>query len=1098
MLVIASAASDSSFSGRLRAVSELLLEAGADSWGWVLVHRQSLLAGAVLVGSTLLVWWLVRRYRRRKANSLAACARSLVTRRRPTRWILDLWRGLYLPSWPNALLLGVVATAFSAVPRLAEWLHHAHGWNWLQAPVQLKTTEVLAGLSAVALAIIILVAEGLRSAGPYGEGRVYLRQSLAFPLMLVSVVLLLGSAAGANNTWGELAPLVTLGVIVTVSLVRLLKLSLDPVAAAAAQDELNRERLRESAQEVLIERAALSTLAATIARLDGLHLGFFSRHASRVGHAFLAERSGVVTDVHLDKLEALATLLRRAPVAGVSGEPGEVSEGLVPEVRTQLFVRFGEAVEKGECLLAADGRLQLSAALRSDVRRLLGQAVDIEAQPPRSQFEHLMEHIRLRLLQALRETDRGAVEDGCRLFLSLMAEYQSLLVELGARFTKEQTQAEDRLLLGSLATVEVPSDALHELIEEAVSCSDRRIGRLVASLPMLVVRQAIRAGDHLICDRFLRVHESVATCAYAAKSTTHGTDLAVAAWQLLRETAQTHMSMRLEEVGDRQETESLGDIGKLLLRTHGAYLRCVLERGAAADPLLAEALSCVMRPNHLDEELRSEIEELDLSMDLGVELEPKQQSRLNLKRSKLATLEELRRSQHMVILGVGGWLTERAPETGIEDREQKVARVLENLPERFTDLFDALSDAMARDAGDEWDWQRWAADATASRSGAWVSDGTRGIITMFIAGALRSDLRIPAEHPLPANSDLKYLMQGDASPVRVALRSVVDDPNSWQDMLDATALSKVRRLETVLGEIAERLQAEEDERAAARGLSQARVRVFGERTREAYVRKCVLRRLFSFVDRVTCTEQGIRNEDRRFRIRELREKALFVDESPSTEVERVASDYGRRLAHSVDGLLLSAIADGADSEIQAEGATAVDEILRIGSEYAQEDGSQLVLLMRMRVGLRSTLRQHRAFRHKDESDGHIGGLAEAQGFLETEAGRRIWLVALPGPSAEVPDVLVDLSMCGSLSEVAFKPSEDFVGAHGLPPLLVRVADLRVAAEERERFLRTPPQWLREMPENRRETYLAAQLLLEVATDISFQKGAGKVTAVRWA
>jgi hypothetical protein len=324
-------------------------------------------------------------------------------------------------------------------------------------------------LTGAVFALMIFVAAALRDSATTDRGRVLLKASHLYPLVLAALLGYPVFLLRGENPWKILPPL-ALGFLMVLAVGDLLRILLYRGWFTAERREILGEMLKESIGKTTSRllcrqhvycclRAEARGMTATPWPWDNVSLQLLP-----------AGRSGVITDINLRLIGELEELIehmanakdetcRPDRMGAVAIEIGQLRAPWQHNPRCYLFKTVGDTVRKGDALVGFDQRFLGSQRLR-DLERLCETAVSISEPSEKREDESLtlqfeLGGLRESLITAAKERRPEAIE-------RIAADYRALLTAVHDSFTGLRRADAERwkVLFGETESwAEVPKEA---------------------------------------------------------------------------------------------------------------------------------------------------------------------------------------------------------------------------------------------------------------------------------------------------------------------------------------------------------------------------------------------------------------------------------------------------------------------------------------------------------------------------------------------------------------------------------------------------------------------------------------------------------------
>jgi len=509
----------------------------------------------------------------------------------------------------SAFLLRSVVSVFPSLAFIEMPMRAATTLIRRGALEQASTIEVQAALVSVAVAIVILIAERFGGVSSLAGTVVFLRESMAFPLLCASVALLLISLVSPGPTVYTLALTFLVGIWTIYSLYRLVAANLDPFRFARIQEEAEREQARAAARSALLERAGEVELARVLAPLRMITTAPLFTRAGRTH--FRAWRSGYISDVRppiLKKLDAFLTTLR----IGRDGRVEAVDDGVRGETTVSgsrrpacyLRMRFGQRVDQGDTLLVIDNALDLSQRDRKSISSLLHDAVVISQDGVSvNAFEAIVARIRRDFVSSTRRQDYDGALAAVRRVIALVEEYLRLASELGAVMNQSSARREAQLLVGRLPVGDEAPRAVLGMIRASLRGQEREIAAIALELPTALARIGAEWNDQLVVHSFIRAHAALLEMYYddTPVRPMHRRLLFERSWRGLRDTALVVLAPLEREASDDAAVQSAAEAGRTMLLQYQEMVRLCLRSGTVEELNALLAIRKFIVPEEIEE-----------------------------------------------------------------------------------------------------------------------------------------------------------------------------------------------------------------------------------------------------------------------------------------------------------------------------------------------------------------------------------------------------------------------------------------------------------------------------------------------------------------
>ena len=333
----------------------------------------------------------VVRRRWRRGDTARSKADELLSARDRSRYFL---RKLGLLATVPSKLSTVLA--FLTVPALllvAQGVRHIVVWlfgcRWIPPAASTGLSTSL-GLLSLIVAIAILVAERLKGARILSPSATLLRQSGAYPLLVLSVVYSLAMYLLPNDSWFALLATIALSLLTIRCVAKIVTLLIDEPALATAHEDVVRFEVRRLGRELTEERLARNLVREALSGLDNIKMGnLYGALRSSGDPVITARRSGFVSDMYLPSLEALSKEVRRVAQYQESAGGTSTSENQPVSLRQYLRkgafsaiipLEIGDPIARGAPILILKGIDAAGLGYAETIQRLARETILIDSE----------------------------------------------------------------------------------------------------------------------------------------------------------------------------------------------------------------------------------------------------------------------------------------------------------------------------------------------------------------------------------------------------------------------------------------------------------------------------------------------------------------------------------------------------------------------------------------------------------------------------------------------------------------------------------------------------------------------------------------------
>lgn len=444
---------------------------------------------------------------------------------------------LYLPTYTSVVLLGAVLVAVLLWPH---WPHHLDmlwrpfGWpDELRSDLDDKQAEgvsrLFEGLIVVIIALIVFVAESIRSSRSADEKRVLLKISKLWVLVVLAtlspIVFLI-----LPLTELSAALALTMAAITIWGFAQVVRNLLDPDTSVKAQRNFLKERVRNIVLVSVRQRVGNKILFDTLKKdaTSGMEIAISQSFLpqAKKNYVFIrAPQGGIIDDINVAALERLGRFLtgqeeRSKEVAdatvasdqtsGQSITSPKAGAGNAAVPRSFLLRRFREEISDESIFSNDAGLIAIPKSIANrkgvieEVNGLVGTMFKFSnEEPPSTAFRREMRSTKDRLLGAVLAGTLGEVEELRDSYRLVAEEFLTVLNSLGGGYSAEQARKERNDWFGSWDEVRWLTGDVRDILKAAADTKNGDVVKLVLMLPFSIATRAFQAGDNLLFQEFL-------------------------------------------------------------------------------------------------------------------------------------------------------------------------------------------------------------------------------------------------------------------------------------------------------------------------------------------------------------------------------------------------------------------------------------------------------------------------------------------------------------------------------------------------------------------------------------------------------------------
>jgi hypothetical protein len=450
------------------------------------------------------------------------------------------WRGLfafYMPSAATVLLALFVLWLVLYMPhRPGHLLEALEFWNW---PADLPSTtadnaqegfsHLYEGLIIIVIALIVFVAESIRSSRSADEKRVLLKISFLWPLAVIITVMQFGFLYPPATTLAASATILVAFATIY-AFARVLKNLIDPEASALEQRQFLRGRVKDIVMDSARQRVGNKLLFDEFREdgSSGIRATLSKSFIPDGGKNYItidAMNGGILVDINIEKLKELGRFLQScvapaeepirqgtADTETISGPSANApkAKNQAKRIHAYLLRRFREELSEDtvftndRALLAVRKDIVISPELLGEIQsRALAAFKFSPSEPSSTAFRREMQSTKDALIAAIKSSSLGEIETLRSTYLLVAEQFIITLNELGGGYTAEQAKEERRSFFSERWNeVRWLMSDVRDLLAVAAQQPNVDVARLIVVLPAIIAIRAFQGGDQLLFQEF--------------------------------------------------------------------------------------------------------------------------------------------------------------------------------------------------------------------------------------------------------------------------------------------------------------------------------------------------------------------------------------------------------------------------------------------------------------------------------------------------------------------------------------------------------------------------------------------------------------------
>lgn len=1094
------------FEQRLSLFKEVLTNIFSQREVWIAIAIITVMAVVIL---------LFKRFQESRKSSLTtkikAELKNSCKQDTPLIFLRDWFEQIYLPSWQS------VTTVFF-LGAILFFLAHFDGFKLTFSSLAFQNSDhyqnliaIHAGIGTIIFALLIFVAESLRDDETKDRARVLLRESFLFPLSVAEIVGFFIFIWGDVNIWAVI-PLIIVAILTIASLWRLLLVLLSKARFSKKRLQLLKDRIKKSINLAISERFGNNILLGSLGegKIELKYYPFSLDDENASHHVFFSDRTGVVTNIRLDKLDKFAKLVeknanengfsfysdRARPVTSVASAGAVASEGEVIKFtqcdRQYLGKRFKDSIdEDNQILLAVDKRCVKDPEALKELLVLSREIFTIKKE------ENFSEEIKLEIngltdqfITAIEAKKLGRIEELSKTYSGLADSFLEAINACGGGYTYEQARKERGAFLGGWNEVRWLSESIREILIKATQTRDREIIREVAYLPVHIATKAIKFGDQYVYQEFLTFPSLLYWLSDKQESDVK--ELMIdRSWRHLKEMSDFYIEHQLKRKAlDVKTIEKYKEYTIPIFTAFQNLLKVAFDRNNIEE--FTEFLSkFASLYEDLEEDFRfprAEHLKFDLERTSDPQIKADLERRIEIQEARESAAKDIKEKKSQVVFGITAWILEQYRNKKEDELFKSFyTESVNRLPNTLLELTVLFISSRTFETEHFWNWDNW---ELIPDGGVQSIDFHSKLDRLYCVRALNilanlSDTNINAII-LPHSRDLAF--QADDNPNNRSLFNVLDALNAnsadWKFVLSDNAISKIPNLKELLRKARKAQESAEEKFLESVEIDEEKLSEFNKVVKDTFYKSSYIRPIIK--------KRGVYNDltpepasgrGTSWGYNQVDRKEAFIKD---WHVHYVGwgENYGSGMAHSEDEILFEKIVNGTKNQQTTTKDNVLTDIEKIVNSTKLENPIIIQTLDRMYEY--THVRRSELFVDQYRRDCPKTGLEGNPGYMGVLKFERTVVpiidVFVRKNTLKNKVIIIDLAKFGELNQ--YSPIEngpDIVYKDDI--FFIRVSDLNKENEKRNKIVSDNPAWLQEYSD--KEAHLRRQVLVNIYERFSY-------------
>ncbi|NLJ49782.1 MAG: MFS transporter [Candidatus Atribacteria bacterium] len=1071
------------------------------------------LTWTIILGIAVLffVFYAWKQYKKRRENLLTSKLKQELDKsckQKRGSIIKTYLEQLYLPSWFSVISVIIVGVAIFLITHIEKLAIVSLPLKFDESNHYQNLIAIHAGIGAIIFALLIFIAESLRDDETKDRARVLLKESFLFPLTVAELLGFFIFVWGNVNIWAILVPLIV-ALLTIASLWRLLLILLSKSRFAEKRLQLLKDRIKRSIDLAISERFGNTILLQSLGE-GKIELDYnpfpIDADDSINRQLFYSDKTGVITNIRLDKLNEFAKLLEseankngfsfykdkaKQEKLEASSDVSVVETGATKfqqANRQFLHKKFRDEIDtENQLLISIDKNVVKEPEVLKELNRLAKEIFIIKKQDNFSEEIKLeIDGLKDQFIAAIEAKKLGKIEELMKTYISLSESFLEALNTCGGGYTYEQARKERGTILGGWNEIRWLSDGIREILIKATQTHDQEIIRDVAYIPVGIAIRAIKAGDQYVYQEFLAFPSFLYWQALKETNNDVREFMVDRSWRHLKEMSDFYIEHQLKrKVADVESVKKYRDFTIPIFVAFQNLLKTAFDkRDFNSFQSFLNQFSDLyhdFEPEH--EHPNAEYLEHSLAWVKDVAEREKIRRKIEVQKEKEAAAKDIQSKKHQVILGLSAWIFEQYRNKKDDTELAKFYKdIINRLPGQLPELTEIFVSSRQFETERFWDWDNW---EMISDGKAHFIDFNSKLDRLYCVRSLLILQNMSEEQInaiiLPHSRELAYLAEDkpDIPNLVRILNDMVSNSVQWSFVLPQAAIDKTEALKKLLITAKENQEKSEEEYLKTVKIDGDKLNEFNTKVIESFYESGFLRpviKIYGGYNDLMSQMPGA--EIPSWGYNQIDEKAAFIKDW-HVHYSGWGENYGSGLAKSEDNLIFERMLSGIKDKQNVKKEDIISKIEEVLKEKSFED--PVILQTLDHLYEYEQIRRSEAFISRYSQDCQKTKLDNMKhGYMGVMrlADYKIPVVDIFVEKAELKNkiLILDLQKFGKLNQ--YSPIDKPEDTKYLEDIFfIKVTDLNEDTERRQKIINENPVWLQKHED--KDGYLQQKVLINI-------------------
>ncbi len=768
------------------------------------------------------------------------------------RKIIKDIKEFHLPSWSTLivtmtafLLLFIIShkdIPYNSILQVHKWLPFLRGE--LQSGDTSNIVSIITGLTSIVFALVIFIAESIRDSKNPDQKRVLLRISNLWPLVVFTILALLNFLIFKATIFSILFPII-IGGLSIYSFWKIIIHLVNPVVQEEDNSSFLKKRIKDNINESIRERLGNNILLEKVGYDKEIKFEYTFSKKWLTGnindYIFIdSDSEGRIIDVNLKELQKLATYLKtEAEKLGFKIYPSEPTlatsvtavtprNNLQTETLKKIYIlkRYGEYIpptsiftDDSKIVFALPKEFALTDSITKYVKGVIPHIFRFSKDRPSSEtFRKEMKGIKDRVINAIKSTALGTVEELKQSYLDLAEIFLETINQYGGGYSAEQARKERGNFFEGWNEIRWLRQDIRELMQIASDSDNQDIISDIIFLPTAIAIRALHVKDHFLFQEFLSFNSYIYYLASSKPDSQIKSFMIERCWRHLKEISDLYIEPKIKDRDHSVTKEDMVQYKEFSLYIFKLFQTLIKASFDKRDFKSFEIF--LTQFSGLYKRIDNEYPDSNhLKSSLEYITEPVQKEKVELQIEALVIKEEaverISLAKKQVVFALASKIFDHYKEDPSDLSVKKFFDFISsniNLSiEELTKVFDSARNFTSEDY---WGWDDWETIADGEVHTIDVHSKFAYFYCVKLLGLLKNmtDAQI-SQLDMPYSRDLAFLAESraDNNTLVSKLNQIKENPQNWLFVIDQQSIDKIDKSVELLQIIKQKQEAKEKE-----------------------------------------------------------------------------------------------------------------------------------------------------------------------------------------------------------------------------------------------------------------------------------------------